>query len=69
MSSSSSNPLTGKWQMTSSENFDAFMAALGVGYVTRKLGNASKPLVTITETGNKTYSLKQESLVKVFDLE
>ena len=25
----------GKWQMTESENFDAFMSALGVSYVVR----------------------------------
>lgn len=56
----------GKFQMTESDNFDAFMAALGVGYLTRKLGNASKPLVTITEVdaASKKYSFKQESLVK-----
>lgn len=50
--------------MTSSENFDAFMAAVGVGYLTRKLGNASKPLVTINQDGPKDFTLKQESLVK-----
>jgi len=56
----------GKFQMTDSDNFDAFMAALGVGYLVRKLGNASKPLVTITEedAASKKYSFKQESLVK-----
>jgi len=56
----------GKFQMTDSENFDAFMAALGIGYLTRKLGNASKPLVTISEVdpAKKKYSFKQESLVK-----
>ena len=25
----------GKWQLTQSENFDAFMSAVGVGYLTR----------------------------------
>ena len=64
------NLVPGKWQMTSSENFDSFMAAVGVGYVTRKLGNASKPLVTIAEGDDKgKYSMKQESLVKVRNLE
>lgn len=61
----------GKYQMTDSENFDDFMAALGIGYLTRKLGNASKPLITISEleddsseVNKKRYSLKQESLVR-----
>ena len=57
--------IPGKWQMTSSDNFDAFMSALGIGYVTRKLGNASKPLVTVTHEGDKEFSFKQESLLKV----
>ena len=60
----------GKYQMTDSDNFDAFMAALGVGYLTRKLGNASKPLITISEAdATKRYSLKQESFVKTTTIE
>ena len=66
----------GKYQMTDSENFDDFMAALGIGYLTRKLGNASKPLITISEsdasptaTANKRYTLKQESLVRTTTIE
>lgn len=47
--------IPGKYQMTTSENFDAFMAALGVGYLTRKLGNASKPLITITKVTKKSF--------------
>merc|ERR1712062_954638 len=39
------------------------MAALGIGYLTRKLGNQSKPLVTISKEGEE-WSMKQESLVK-----
>ena len=61
----------GKFQMTDSENFDTFMAALGIGYLTRKLGNASKPLITISEVdaASRRYSLKQESLVKTTTME
>lgn len=67
MTSLDTSTICGKWQMTASENFDAFMSALGIGYVTRKLGNASKPLVTIAEIGSdsKEFSMKQESLIKV----
>ena len=39
----------GKYQLTESENFDNFMGALGVGYLVRKLGNRSKPLVTLSQ--------------------
>ena len=56
----------GKWQLTQSDNFEAFMAAVGVGYLTRKAANLSKPLVTISEGGGgeNTLTIKQESLVK-----
>merc|ERR1712083_43593 len=37
--------------------------ALGVGLLTRKLGNKSSPTITITED-NGEYTFKQESLVK-----
>lgn len=48
--------------MSASENFEAFMSRLGVSYVVRKLGNQSKPLVTVSKDGD-TLSFKQESLV------
>jgi fatty acid-binding protein 3 len=54
----------GKWLLTQSENFDAFMSSLGVGYLTRKLGNQSKPLVTVSAADNNTLSFKQASLVR-----
>ena len=59
----STDLVPGKWQLTESENFEAFMGALGIGYLTRKLGNQSKPLVTISKEGEE-WSMKQESLVK-----
>ena len=53
----------GQYQLTDSENFDKFMGALGVGYLVRKLGNQSKPLVTISQEG-PVWTMKSESLVK-----
>ncbi len=64
----SSSDIPGKWQLTQSDNFDTFMSALGVGYLTRKLGNASKPLITVTEEAKGSYSIKQESLVKTTEI-
>jgi len=57
------NLVCGKWQLKESENFEDFMKALGVGYMVRKLGNQSKPLLTINKD-NDSYSMKSESLVK-----
>merc|ERR1712088_466730 len=58
---------TGKFKLTQSENFEEFMKALGVGLVTRKLGNKSAPTVTITEDGGE-FTFKQESLVKTSEI-
>merc|ERR1711939_1089913 len=58
---------TGKYKLTTSENFEEFMKALGVGLVTRKLGNKSSPTVTVTED-NGEYTFKQESLVKTSEI-
>jgi len=58
---------TGKFKLTQSENFEEFMKALGVGLVTRKLGNKSSPTVTVTEQSGE-YTFKQESLVKTSEI-
>merc|ERR1712004_518035 len=39
---------TGKYKLATSENFEEFMKVLGVGLLTRKLGNKTSPTVTIT---------------------
>ena len=57
----------GKYQMVQSKNFDGFMAAIGVGFLTRKLGNQSYPMVTV-EKEEDSYSLKTESLVKTSEI-
>jgi hypothetical protein len=35
----------GKFQLTTSENFEEFMSRLGVSYLVRKLGNKVKHLL------------------------
>jgi len=61
--SSMTDQVCGKFQLTESDNFEAFMQAMGVGYLTRKLGNQSKPLVTIESGGEDQFTMKTESLV------
>ena len=39
--------MTGRYKMTSSEGFDEFMKALGVGLMKRKLANSVTPVVVI----------------------
>nr|AAL68638.1 cellular retinoic acid/retinol binding protein [Metapenaeus ensis] len=57
----------GKFRMESSENFDEFMKALGVGLVMRKMGNAATPTVEITKDGD-TYSLKTVTTFKTTEI-
>merc|ERR1711874_681494 len=52
---------TGKYKLQTSENFEEFMKELGVGLLTRKLGNKTSPTVTITQEGDE-YTFKQESI-------
>jgi len=55
--------LVGKWNLESSENFEEYMKALGVGFATRKIGNSVKPTYTISNDGN-TWTIKLESTFK-----
>lgn len=53
--------------METSENFDEFMKALGVGLVMRKMGNAATPCVDITLDGD-TYTLKTVTTFKTTEI-
>ncbi|XP_013184152.1 sodium/calcium exchanger regulatory protein 1 [Amyelois transitella] len=52
-----------KYKMTSSENFDEFMKAIGVGLITRKAANAVTPTVELKKEGD-TYNLVTSSTFK-----
>ncbi|XP_049793900.1 fatty acid-binding protein, muscle-like isoform X1 [Schistocerca nitens] len=52
-----------RYKLSSSENFDAVMKQLGVGMVTRKMGNAVSPVIELTKDGD-TYTLKSSSTFK-----
>lgn len=52
-----------RYKLSSSENFDEFMKALGVPVITRKMGNYVSPSVQLTED-NGTYTLKTTSTFK-----
>jgi len=55
----------GKWKLDSSENFDEYMKALGVGYLVRKMGAAAKPTMTVTHSGDTDqWTVRSESTVK-----
>ncbi|NP_001011630.1 probable fatty acid-binding protein isoform X2 [Apis laboriosa] len=52
-----------RYKLYSSENFDDFMKALGVGIMTRKVGSSVSPVVELTEN-NGLYTLKTTSPFK-----
>ncbi|XP_044737989.1 probable fatty acid-binding protein isoform X2 [Chrysoperla carnea] len=55
--------LNKKYKLSSSENFDDFMKQLGVGLVTRKMGNAVSPVVELTKNDDE-YTLTSSSTFK-----
>ncbi|XP_030760274.1 fatty acid-binding protein, muscle isoform X1 [Sitophilus oryzae] len=52
-----------KYKLTTSERFDEYMKALGVGLVTRKVGNAVSPVVELNKDG-EDYVLTSNSTFK-----
>jgi len=58
------NAFVGVWNMESSENFDDYMKAVGVGTVMAKLASAAKPKVTISVSEDGTWSMKTETTFK-----
>jgi fatty acid-binding protein 3 len=55
--------MLGDWKLASSENFEEYMKALGVGLVMRKLGNTTKPNVKLTQNGDE-WTLQTISAIK-----
>ncbi|XP_060534427.1 fatty acid-binding protein, adipocyte-like isoform X2 [Cylas formicarius] len=52
-----------KFKLESSDNFDEYMKALGVGLVTRKVGGAVSPVVELNKQGDE-YVLTSNSTFK-----
>lgn len=55
--------LNKKYKLSTSENFEEFMKALGVGLLTRKMGNAVSPVIELTKNGEE-YTLTSNSTFK-----
>lgn len=59
--------LNKKYKLHDSANFEEVMKELGVGWITRKLGNAATPVIELTYN-NGEYSLTSKSTFKNTDL-
>lgn len=55
--------LNKKYELSSSENFDAVLEAVGVSFLMRQIGNLAKPVIWLTES-NGVYTLAATSLFK-----
>ncbi|KAL4143518.1 hypothetical protein QTP88_005841 [Uroleucon formosanum] len=53
-----------KYKLDTSENFDEYMKALGVGLVKRTLGNSASPVVELTKTDDGKLALSSNSTMK-----
>ncbi|KAH0812685.1 hypothetical protein MTP99_003996 [Tenebrio molitor] len=58
-----SGSLGKKYKLDKSEKFDEYMKALGVGLVTRKMGNAVSPVAELNKDGDE-YTLTSTSTFK-----
>ncbi|XP_026862210.1 fatty acid binding protein 4a [Electrophorus electricus] len=54
----------GSWKMITSENFDEYMKALGVGFATRQVGNRTKPNLIVGVDGDGWICMKTQSAFK-----
>ncbi|XP_022165558.1 fatty acid-binding protein, muscle-like isoform X2 [Myzus persicae] len=53
-----------KFKLESSDKFDEYMKALGVGMMTRKLGNTVSPVVELTKSDDGKFVLSSNSTFK-----
>lgn len=58
----------GTWNLQSSENFDEYMKAVGVGAIMAKLGSTAKPTLIIAIDGDN-WTLKSETTFKSTKIE
>jgi len=59
----------GVWNLESSDNFDAYMKAVGVGTIMAKLGSTAKPKLTICVADDGTWTVKSETTFKSSKME
>ncbi|XP_050536074.1 fatty acid-binding protein, muscle-like isoform X2 [Daktulosphaira vitifoliae] len=56
--------LNKKYKLSSSKHFDEYMEAVGVGILTRKMGNCISPVVELTKNDDEKYTLTSNSTFK-----
>ncbi|KAI1885749.1 hypothetical protein AGOR_G00207010 [Albula goreensis] len=58
----------GTWKIESSDKFDDYMKAIGVGFATRQMGNMAKPNLIIAVEDQGFISMKSQSTFKTTEI-
>ncbi|XP_067305829.1 fatty acid binding protein 4b [Pseudorasbora parva] len=58
----------GKWKMTSSDNFDEYMKAVGAGFASRQMANLAKPSLSIALDDQGFISMKAVTTFKTLEI-
>ncbi|XP_052428989.1 fatty acid-binding protein, adipocyte-like [Carassius gibelio] len=58
----------GKWKMTSSDNFDEYMKAVGAGFASRQMANLAKPSLAIAVDEQGLVSMKAVTTFKTLEI-
>ncbi|XP_041649329.1 fatty acid binding protein 4b [Cheilinus undulatus] len=58
----------GTWTLASSENFDEYMKAIGVGFATRQMGNMAKPNLVFSVDDSGVVTMKSETTFKTTEI-
>ncbi|XP_056336186.1 fatty acid binding protein 4a [Danio aesculapii] len=58
----------GTWKMTTSDNFDEYMKAIGVGFATRQVGNRTKPNLVVCVDEQGLICMKSQSTFKTTEI-
>merc|ERR1712079_4602 len=62
------DPIVGRYRMTSSEGFEEWMKAMGVGWTKRKLANSVIPVNVIEISPQGVYTVRTETTVKTSEI-
>jgi len=60
-------PITGKYELVKSENFEEYMKAVGVNYVMRKMAATATPVAEITQDGDQ-WKIKTTTTFKTTEI-
>ncbi|XP_027004588.1 fatty acid binding protein 4b [Tachysurus fulvidraco] len=58
----------GTWKLTSSENFDEYMKAVGIGFASRQIANLAKPNLLFSVDDQGFVSLKSMTTFKTVEI-